>query len=104
MQDENQLILAILKILSPHAVEKLKKARAPKKKKEVDPPIVVSEDEDVKLIETTIIVEDPVVEEDKKKDDNIKVIELLQCEKCGKKLTARTLKYSHNNVCPANEN
>ena len=24
--------------------------------------------------------------------------------KCGKQLTARTLKYSHANVCPANEN
>ena len=35
---------------------------------------------------------------------NIKVVELLQCEKCGKKLTARTLKYSHNAVCPANGN
>ena len=85
---------------------KVKKARAPKKKKDLDPPIVVSEneDEDVQLIETTIIVDEPVVEEDKKKDDNIKVVELLQCEKCGKKLTARTLKYSHNAVCPANEN
>ena len=39
-----------------------------------------------------------------KKDENIKVVELSQCEKCGKKLTARTLKYTHNNVCPANEN
>ena len=28
----------------------------------------------------------------------------MQCEKCGKKLTARTLKYSHNSVCPANGN
>ena len=25
-------------------------------------------------------------------------------KKCGKKLTARTLKYSHAAVCPANEN
>ena len=35
---------------------------------------------------------------------NVKVIELKECEKCGKKLTARTLKYSHAAVCPANEN
>ena len=39
-----------------------------------------------------------------KKDGSIKVVELSQCEKCGKTLTARTLKYTHNNVCPANEN
>ena len=28
----------------------------------------------------------------------------FQNDKCGKKLTARTLKYSHNAVCPANGN
>ena len=39
-----------------------------------------------------------------KKDGSINVVELSQCEKCGNKLTARTLKYTHNNVCPANEN
>ena len=39
-----------------------------------------------------------------KNDGNIKVVELSQCDKCGKKLTARTLKYTHNNVSPANEN
>ena len=38
-----------------------------------------------------------------KKDGSIKVVELSQCEKCGKTLTARTLKYTHNNVCPATE-
>ena len=32
------------------------------------------------------------------------MIELKECEKCGKKLTARTLKYSHADVCSANEN
>ena len=41
-------------------------------------------------------------EEEPKK--NVKVIELKECEKCGKKLTARTLKYSHAAVCSANEN
>ena len=103
IQDESQTDNEDVTPPPPPPVEKVKKVRAPRKKKE-DPPIAVSEDEDVKFIETTIIVEDPVVEEDKKKDSNIKVVELLQCEKCGKKITARTLKYSHNNVCPANEN
>ena len=97
--------MEILRILYP-TLENVKKVRAPKKKKE-EPPIVVSDDEepdDVKVIEATIVVDEPIVEEDKKKDENIKVVELLQCEKCGKKLTARTLKYNHNNVCPVNEN
>ena len=34
---------------------------------------------------------------------NIKTVELVQCPKCGKKLTQRTLKYSHESVCPGNE-
>ena len=81
----------------PLIVEKIKKPRAPRKKKD-EPPISVSEDDD----EPEVV--EPEVVEDKKKDENIKVVELLQCDKCGKKLTARTLKYSHNNVCPANGN
>ena len=99
IQDEN--IVDIEDIIPP-TVEKVKKVRFTKKKT-VDPPIAVSEDEetdDTPVIETTIVID----EVDKKKDENIKVVELLQCEKCGKKLTARTLKYSHNSVCPANEN
>ena len=33
---------------------------------------------------------------------NIKTIELVSCPKCNKKLTSRTLKYSHESVCPEN--
>ena len=33
---------------------------------------------------------------------NIKTVELIECPKCGKKVTERTLKYSHQAVCPAN--
>ena len=85
----------------PPTVEKVKKVRVSRKKKEVEPPIAESEDEE---LEEIVVVENPKVVEDKKKDENIKVVELLQCDKCGKKLTARTLKYSHNAVCPANGN
>ena len=38
----------------------------------------------------------------KTQEKDVKVIGLTQCEKCGKKLSARTLKYSHTRVCPAN--
>ena len=87
----------------PPIVEKVKKVRISRKKKEVEPPIEVSEDDDEPEVVEPEVVE-PEVVEDKKKDENIKVVELLQCDKCGKKLTARTLKYSHNAVCPANGN
>ena len=33
--------------------------------------------------------------------ENIKTIELIPCPKCNKKVTAKTLKYSHERVCPA---
>ena len=57
------------------------------------------------------VVEEPrpiinVVEEVKEEppvSKNIKTVELVQCPKCNKKLTERTLKYSHEAVCPANE-
>ena len=46
--------------------------------------------------------EDVVKPEDEPK--NIKTIELVSCPKCNKKLTSRTLKYSHESVCPGNGN
>ena len=57
------------------------------------------------------VVVEPVVEVDsedvvKPEDEpkNIKTIELVVCPKCNKKLTSRTLKYSHESVCPENGN
>jgi len=47
-----------------------------------------------------VVVEEPVEEPMKK---NVKTVELVECEKCGKKLTQRTLKYSHPAVCPKND-
>ena len=35
--------------------------------------------------------------------ENVRVQELVECPKCGKKLTAKTLKYSHEKVCAKNE-
>ena len=35
---------------------------------------------------------------------NIETIELVVCPKCNTKLTSRTLKYSHESVCPGNGN
>ena len=39
----------------------------------------------------------------KEEPKNFRVQELAECPKCGKKLTAKTLKYSHEKVCPKNE-
>ena len=100
IQGENKCDISDIEDPPPPIVENVKKVRAPRKKKEVEPPIAVSEDEE--LEEIVVVEEEPKVVEDKKKVENIKVVVLLQCEKCGKKLTARTLKYSHNSVCPAN--
>ena len=34
---------------------------------------------------------------------NLKTVELVECPKCGKKVPERTLKYSHQAVCPADD-
>ena len=52
----------------------------------------------VEVIETNIV--DPSIKDSVK---NIKTVELVQCPKCGKKLTERTLKYSHPSKCSKNE-
>ena len=52
----------------------------------------------VEVIETNIV--DPSIKDSGK---NIKTVELVQCPKCGKKLTERTLKYSHPSKCSKNE-
>ena len=46
--------------------------------------------------EIQVSIAEPLVEQ-KKKD--IKTVELVECPKCGKKLTERTLKYSHQSKC-----
>jgi hypothetical protein len=55
----------------------------------------------VKPVEEVKLVEEVKPVEDKK---NIKTVELVECPKCGKKLTQRTLKYSHEAKCPKNDN
>jgi hypothetical protein len=43
----------------------------------------------------------PEVEPERESEKRtIKTVELFECEKCGKKLTARTLKYAHASKCP----
>ena len=72
----------------------------PKPKKELQP--IVEEppkvEEAPKVEELINKIE--VLEELPKK--NVKTVELVECPKCGKKVTERTLKYSHQAVCPAN--
>ena len=83
-------------------VEKVIKAKKVRIVKTKEEPILVPDDSETEEPE---VVEKTNDDDAKmKNDENIKVVELLQCDKCGKKLTARTLKYSHKNVCPANEN
>ena len=87
-------------IVAPTEPVVLKKPRAPRVNKEVEktkveePPLppVVEEPEPV----INVVEEEP-------ETNNIKTVELVQCPKCGKKLTQRTLKYSHEAVCPGNE-
>ena len=93
-------------------VKPIKPKRAPKKKASAQhrlfinmienrvPATAIKDKEPV----TPIKDKEPIISEDEKTPEkNVRVIELSQCEKCGRKLSARTLQYSHVRVCPANE-
>ena len=76
-----------MEIKTIEEAKQTKKVKAIKKKKEE----VIPEPEPV------VEVEQPQEVENK----NIKTVELVECPDCKKKLTKRTLKYSHKNICPA---
>ena len=81
------------------------RARTVKPKKDLEPvqedtPVEVKVEEPPPPPPPPAVVEEPVEEPPKK---NVKTVELVECEKCGKKLTQRTLKYSHPAVCPKND-
>jgi hypothetical protein len=84
---------------------KAKKPRAPRKKKiaEPDPEPVIEIDSTmaIKKIEPVVEVEQPQELDKPVEKSNIKTVELVECPNCNKKLTQRTLKYSHQSVCPA---
>ena len=50
--------------------------------------------------EEAIVTPKPQPEPEEKKD--VRVNELVECTKCGKKMTKKTLKYTHEKTCPAN--
>ena len=50
----------------------------------------------------TIDEEKPAIENDTQ-PTNIKTVELVECPDCNKKLTKKSLKYSHAKNCPANK-
>ena len=86
----------------PAPVKKPKAIRAPREKKTIDTSLL-----DVGVNMSDEPKEEPKEdpkEEPKEENQNIKTIKLVECPKCNKKLTSRTLKYSHEAVCPANEN
>ena len=104
---------------APPEPAQVKKPRSTKQKKEVVKPnddVVVeipkvevveepevSEDKGSSPLPKVEVVEEPKVEvvEEPEPKKNIKTVELVECPKCHKKLTERTLKYSHQAVCSA---
>ena len=70
--------------------EQIKPKRAPpKRKQQPEPEIKETPKEEIKEPEQT-------------KEENIKVVKMAKCDKCGKSLTAKSLKYSHK--CGQNTN
>jgi len=80
---------------------KAKRQPRPKAKKEIEEELnVIIPVEPADLPAPVQATPEPVAEPEKPKE-NIKTIELVACPKCNKKLTAKTLKYSHERICPA---
>jgi len=56
-------------------------------------------------VEEPVVEEHPIPEPEEQTEPveakNIKTVELVECPDCKKKLTQRTLRYSHQAVCPA---
>ena len=73
----------------------------PKEQEPIEPPEPVPpEPEPLKPPEPPKPPEpEPIIEEPKLR----KVLNLVQCDKCNRKMTEKTLKYSHVAICPANK-
>lgn len=101
-------------VTTPPLAKKPRAKRVPKKETIIDTSLLdkgIKMDDDVTPPEPIVLSEPvvptepvlPVSEPDITKK-NIKTVELVSCPNCNKQLTSRTLKYTHQNVCPANEN
>ena len=53
--------------------------------------------------DTPAITTDQPATTDEPPKKDIKVLELVKCDKCNKKMTEKTLKYAHLDKCPANK-
>jgi hypothetical protein len=85
----------------PQEQPKPKAKRQPRAKKEREEELnVIIPVEPADLPAPVQATPDPIAEPEKPKE-NIKTVELVACPKCNKKLTAKTLKYSHERICPA---
>ena len=71
---------------------------------EQPPPVVAEQPPPVveEVLPSPPEVQDAIPDE-KEEKKNVKTVELVECPKSGKKLTQRTLKYSHAAKCPKNE-
>ena len=90
-------------------VEKKKRAPRAPKPKPVPEPEPVAEEEPVRQsffaeaepTPATATADAEPEQPEPEQPKSIKTVELVECPDCHKKLTARTLKYSHQAVCPA---
>jgi len=78
--------------------KKTRAPRAPRQKKEE--PIAEAPMPDIPEEPKAEEAPEPVQEQEAE-HKSIKTVELVECPDCHKKVTARTLKYSHQAVCPA---
>ena len=87
------------KIITDEEVKpaKAKKPRT-KKEKEETKPVDIPEPEPIEEVKPE---PEPIPVEEVKSKKKQKIFELVTCDKCNREMTAKTLKYSHESICPA---
>ena len=73
------------------------KEKKPRTKKETKP-VDIPEPEPIEEVKPE---PEPIPVEEVKSKKKQKILELVTCDKCNREMTAKTLKYSHESICPA---
>jgi hypothetical protein len=63
----------------------------------------IPHEKDSKKQEASPVETPPEPEEPKKDKKEVKVLELVKCNGCNRRMTEKTLKYSHEDKCPAKQ-
>ena len=83
--------------------ETVVKVKKPRVKKEKAAPITIAEEPEVVDLTRPIEVADVLNVEPELTPKEVKLLQMVKCEKCNRKMTEQTLKYKHQLSCSGNK-